>query len=130
MNDLYVNNKRDVVLITFYNSPINGCACDVTTVVLRHLGVQANKAKLHIDCIIVFTFVKIRVKMVNFCTDFCCGNCGRIGWGGLVVVSSTASKHSTMKKIQKSKFVEKLHVQHIDPVPDRFIAFVDMSFLG
>ena len=37
--------------------------------------------------------------------------------------------NGTMKKVQKSKLVEKLHIQPIDPVPDRYIALVDMGFL-
>ena len=34
-----------------------------------------------------------------------------------------------MKKVQKSKLVEKLHTEPTDPVPDKYIALVDMGFL-
>lgn len=72
MNDLYVNNKR-VAVLTTPPSMEDACACDVTTFDVRYLGVPTNKQKqkkLHMHCIIVFTFV----KMVNFCSLFCCGN--------------------------------------------------------
>ena len=37
--------------------------------------------------------------------------------------------NGTMKKVQKSKLVEKLNIQPVDPVPDQYISIVDMGFL-
>lgn len=37
--------------------------------------------------------------------------------------------NSTMKKVQKSKLVEKLNMQPVDPFPDQYIALVHMGFL-
>ena len=48
--------------------------CDVTILAIRHFGLLANKAKLHVNGIIVFTFV----KTVNFCALCCCVN--RADW--------------------------------------------------
>jgi len=37
--------------------------------------------------------------------------------------------NGTMKKVQKSKLVEKLNMQPVEPFPDQYIALVDMGFL-
>ena len=37
--------------------------------------------------------------------------------------------NGTMKKVQKSKLVEKLNMQPVDPVPDQYISIVNMGFL-
>jgi hypothetical protein len=38
--------------------------------------------------------------------------------------------NGTMKKVQKSKLVDKLHMEAIQPEPDMYIVLVDMGFYG
>ena len=37
--------------------------------------------------------------------------------------------NGTMKKVQKSKLLEKMNFQGIEPTPDQYVALVDMGFL-
>jgi len=37
--------------------------------------------------------------------------------------------NGTMKKVHKSKIIEKLHTEPMETVPDKYIALVDMGFL-
>ena len=58
-----------------------------------------------------------------------------LGWGdGIprdrrVPFNSIFNINGTMKKVHKSKMIEKLHTEPMEAVPDKYIALVDMGFL-
>ena len=54
------------------------------------------------------------------CKDMSCGFSGSKG---------SQSNNGTMKKVHKSKMIEKLHTEPMEAVPEKYIALVDMGFL-